>query len=24
VCEALGIEVLSLLGVFRREGWTFS
>lgn len=24
VCEALGIEVLSLLGVFRREGWTFA
>jgi hypothetical protein len=23
VCDALGIEVLSLLGVFRREGWTF-
>jgi hypothetical protein len=23
VCDALGIEVLTLLGVFRREGWTF-
>lgn len=23
VCAALGIEVLSFLGVFRREGWTF-
>jgi len=24
VCAALGIEVLSFLGVFRREGWTFA